>query len=145
MATVLTNHLSLVWSETWWRGAGWFLFLVFAGVGFVALPMDLVREWWGRPRATIPKSEYLTRAMEMARKAKSVKVCALIADGLSGHGPSEWPGNIPTFAMPFYPFVSAVKGSPVFCAFPPHPCHARLSVRFSCDVEPRILFTCNSQ
>lgn len=54
--------------------SGWALFLVFAGVGFVALPMDLVREWWGRPRATIPKSEYLPRAMEMARKAKSVKV-----------------------------------------------------------------------
>lgn len=53
---------------------GWLLFLVFAGVGFVALPMDLVRSWWGRPRATIPKSEYITRAMEMARKAKSVKV-----------------------------------------------------------------------
>ncbi len=54
--------------------AGWFLFLVFAGVGLVALPMDLVREWWGRPRSTIAKSEYLTRAMDMARKAKSVKV-----------------------------------------------------------------------
>lgn len=47
---------------------------MFAGVGFVALPMDMVREWWGRPRATIPKSEFLVRAMDMARKAKSVQV-----------------------------------------------------------------------
>ncbi len=56
---------------------GWALFLVFAGVGFVALPMDLVREWWGRPRATIARSEYVTRAMGMAKNAQSVKVFLL--------------------------------------------------------------------
>jgi hypothetical protein len=66
-------------SQTLWQIqgcpiVGWLLFLVFAGVGFVALPMDLVRSWWGRPHATIPRSEYITRAMDMARKAKSVKV-----------------------------------------------------------------------
>ena len=61
--------------------AGWFLFLVFAGVGLVALPMDLVREWWGRPRSTITKSEYLTRATDMARKAKSVKVGSCCQSG----------------------------------------------------------------
>lgn len=65
-------------------GAGWILFLVFAGVGFVALPMDLVREWWGRPRATIAKSEYITRAMDMARKAKSVKVHPSLQQHLPG-------------------------------------------------------------
>jgi hypothetical protein len=32
--------------------------VVFAGVGLVALPADLIRAWAGRPRATIPWSEY---------------------------------------------------------------------------------------
>lgn len=59
------------------HNAGWALFLVFAGVGFVALPMDLVREWWGRPRATIARSEYVTRAMGMAKNAQRVKVLLL--------------------------------------------------------------------
>ena len=36
---------------------GWLLFMVFAGVGLVAFPLDLFREFVGRPRATITHSE----------------------------------------------------------------------------------------
>jgi hypothetical protein len=53
---------------------GWFLFMVFAAVGFVALPMDLIREWVGRPKSTIPKSEYINRARALAGRAKDIKV-----------------------------------------------------------------------
>jgi LMBR1 domain-containing protein 1 len=49
--------------------AGWALFLAFAGVGLVALPADLVRAWAGRPRATIPRSEYARRAAALGARA----------------------------------------------------------------------------
>ena len=53
---------------------GWLLFMVFAGVGFVSLPMDLIRAFVGRPRSTIPRSEYVTRAMALQARAVTIKV-----------------------------------------------------------------------
>ena len=54
--------------------AGWLLFMVFAGVGIVALPLDLLREFAGRPRATITHSEYMKRARGVGMRAKQIKV-----------------------------------------------------------------------
>ncbi len=54
--------------------AGWLLFMVFAGVGFVALPLDLIRDFIGRPKATITHSEYIKRAKALGVRAKAVKV-----------------------------------------------------------------------
>ncbi len=53
---------------------GWILFMVFAGVGFVSLPMSLIRAFVGRPRSTIPRSEYVTRAMALQARAVQIKV-----------------------------------------------------------------------
>ena len=54
--------------------AGWLLFMVFAGVGTVALPLDLFREFMGRPRSTITHSEYIKRARSLSMRAKGIKV-----------------------------------------------------------------------
>ena len=54
--------------------AGWLLFMVFAGVGMVAFPLDLFREFMGRPRATITHSEYIKRARGLGMRAKGIKV-----------------------------------------------------------------------
>ena len=48
--------------------------MVFAGVGLVALPLDLFREFMGRPRATITHSEYIKRARGLGVRAKGIKV-----------------------------------------------------------------------
>jgi len=48
--------------------------MVFAGVGMVALPLDLFREFIGRPRATITHSEYIKRARGLGMRAKDIKV-----------------------------------------------------------------------
>lgn len=49
---------------------------VFAGVGFIALPADLLKAWQNRPRETITKSEFIKQATEMGKRAK------LIMEGL---------------------------------------------------------------
>ena len=54
--------------------AGWLLFMVFCGAGLVALPLDMIREFLGRPKSTITKSEYMTRAKALGNKAKRIVV-----------------------------------------------------------------------
>lgn len=54
--------------------AGWLLFMIFCGAGLVALPLDMIREFLGRPKVTIPKSEYMTRAKALGNKAKGIMV-----------------------------------------------------------------------
>jgi hypothetical protein len=56
-----------------WGPAGWVLFMVFAGVGLVALPLDLVQSFLGRPVAVITKSEYIKRARGLGQRAAAVK------------------------------------------------------------------------
>ena len=51
--------------------------MVFAGVGLVALPLDMIREFWGRPKATIPKSEYVKRARGLGVRANGIKVLSV--------------------------------------------------------------------
>ena len=57
--------------------------MVFAGVGFVSLPMSLVRAFVGRPRSTIPRSEYVTRAMALQARAVQIKARC-------GHRPADY-------------------------------------------------------
>eukprot|EP00891_Asterochloris_glomerata_P004082 jgi/Astpho2/4082/e_gw1.00063.48.1_t len=52
--------------------AGWLLFMIFAGIGLVALPLDLIREFLGRPRSTISKTEYLAKAKGLGQRAKNI-------------------------------------------------------------------------
>ena len=54
--------------------AGWLLFMIFAGIGLVALPLDLIRELLGRPRSTISKTEYLAKAKGLGQRAKNIMV-----------------------------------------------------------------------
>lgn len=54
--------------------AGWLLFMVFAGVGLVALPLDLLMAFMGRPKATITHSEFIKRAKGLGIRAKAIKV-----------------------------------------------------------------------
>ena len=51
--------------------AGWFLFIVFAGVGVVALPADLIKAFIYRPRSILPKSEFLKQAREISVRSKA--------------------------------------------------------------------------
>lgn len=52
---------------------GWVLFMVFAGVGVTALPIDYIRGFFGRPRAIITKTEFLSRATDIAVRARRLK------------------------------------------------------------------------
>jgi hypothetical protein len=54
--------------------AGWVLFMVFCGVGFVSLPLSCFQEFSARPRKTIPRSEYIARAKDLGKSAKHIKV-----------------------------------------------------------------------
>jgi len=51
---------------------GWLLFLVFGAIGLVALPLDLIRGFMGRPRSTITKAQYVERAKDLARRARDI-------------------------------------------------------------------------
>lgn len=56
--------------------AGWALFLAFAGTGFVSLPADALRRFVGRPRSTIPRSEYAKRAAVLGSRASALRAAA---------------------------------------------------------------------
>ena len=47
--------------------SGWILFMVFAGVGVMAAPIDWIFQYMGRPRSVITKSEYIGRARGLAQ------------------------------------------------------------------------------
>ncbi|GAB4820473.1 hypothetical protein N2152v2_007519 [Parachlorella kessleri] len=55
---------------------GWLLFMVFGAIGLVALPLDWIRQFIGRPTKTITKSEYIARARDIARRAKDIRQLA---------------------------------------------------------------------
>lgn len=55
---------------------GWVLFMVFGAIGIVTLPLDWIRSWIGRPRATITRSQYIDRARDLARRAKDILALA---------------------------------------------------------------------
>lgn len=55
---------------------GWFLFMIFGAIGLVALPLDWIRQFIGRPRKTITRSQYIERARDLARRAKDVRAIA---------------------------------------------------------------------
>lgn len=53
---------------------GWILFLIFAGVGVAAGPIDWIQQFINRPTSVITKSEYMRRARIIAIRAKEVAV-----------------------------------------------------------------------
>ncbi|KAL6775792.1 hypothetical protein ACKKBG_A18505 [Auxenochlorella protothecoides x Auxenochlorella symbiontica] len=55
---------------------GWFLFMVFGAVGLVSLPLDFIREFLGRPRKVITRSQYIERAADLGRRAQEIKLIA---------------------------------------------------------------------
>lgn len=55
---------------------GWLLFLVFAAIGMVALPLDWIRQFISRPRTTITKKQYIERAKDLARRAHDIQFVA---------------------------------------------------------------------
>lgn len=55
---------------------GWVLFMVFGAIGLVTLPIDWIRAFIGRPRATITRSQYIDRARDLARRAKEILALA---------------------------------------------------------------------
>ncbi|GBF96088.1 hypothetical protein Rsub_08964 [Raphidocelis subcapitata] len=52
---------------------GWILFLVFAGWGVMAAPIDWIHQYMRRPKAVITKSEFINRARGLAQRAKEIK------------------------------------------------------------------------
>lgn len=55
---------------------GWILFLVFAGWGMFAAPIDWIFQYVRRPKSVITKSEYIDRARGLAQRAKEIKSTA---------------------------------------------------------------------
>lgn len=55
---------------------GWVLFMIFGAIGLVAIPVDLVREFIGRPRKTITRAQYVERAKDLANRARDIKTVA---------------------------------------------------------------------
>ncbi|GFH09108.1 uncharacterized protein HaLaN_04195 [Haematococcus lacustris] len=51
---------------------GWLLFLLFAGVGVLAAPIDWIQQFLNRPTSVITKSEYIRRARLIAQRSKAV-------------------------------------------------------------------------
>jgi len=51
---------------------GWILFMVFAGVGLIALPVDMIKSYVYRPQTMITKTEYIRMAGDIGKKAKEV-------------------------------------------------------------------------
>eukprot|EP00906_Rhabdomonas_costata_P004422 RCo006536 len=49
--------------------AGWVLFVIFGGVGLTALPVDLVMEWWYRPRP-VSTLEYSDKKQKVGARAQ---------------------------------------------------------------------------
>lgn len=52
---------------------GWILFMVFGGIGLVALPMDSIRAFLGRPRQCITKAAYQERARDLGIRAVEIR------------------------------------------------------------------------
>ena len=44
------------------RREGLLVFMVFAGIGLSALPMEWIRQFLFRPKAVIPRSDYIRHA-----------------------------------------------------------------------------------
>lgn len=77
LSETLTVRVSyLVYAMVIVATLGWLLFMVFGAIGLVALPMDAIRQFIGRPTKTITKSEYIARARDIARRAKDIKCVA---------------------------------------------------------------------
>jgi len=55
---------------------GWIFFMIFAAIGMVALPIDWIRQFVGRPKSTISRSQYILRAQDLSRKAKDIRMLA---------------------------------------------------------------------
>mmetsp|Transcript_2284 Transcript_2284/g.6699 ORF Transcript_2284/g.6699 Transcript_2284/m.6699 type:complete len:520 (-) Transcript_2284:178-1737(-) len=55
---------------------GWLLFMLYGGVGLASFPFDMLREFAGRPRKVITKSEYIRRARELGLRAIEIKELA---------------------------------------------------------------------
>ena len=55
---------------------GWILLLIFGAIGMVTLPMDWIREFISRPRATISRKQYVERAKDLARRARDIQYVA---------------------------------------------------------------------
>ena len=47
--------------------------MVFAGVGLIALPVDCIKAFIGRPKSTISRSEFVKRAQLLGQRAKQIK------------------------------------------------------------------------
>jgi len=52
---------------------GWLFLMLYGGVGLASFPIDMIREFVGRPRTVITKSEYLRRAQELGQRANEIK------------------------------------------------------------------------
>ena len=50
----------------------WMIFMIYAGVGIVAMPIDLIKSFLSRPMKVIPKSEYIRCATIIARDVQNV-------------------------------------------------------------------------
>ena len=55
---------------------GWLLFMVFAGVGSIALPLDWIHAFVNRPRTWMTRSEYIKEAGKIGKRAGEIKKAA---------------------------------------------------------------------
>ena len=71
---------------------GWVLFVLFAGIGIVALPVDFINAFAVRPQKAITKTQYMQSAKTLARRAKEIKEVAttLRREEQSGNKGRQW-------------------------------------------------------
>ena len=81
--------------------------MVFAGVGLVALPIDCIKAFVGRPRSIISRSEFIKRAQGLGHRAKQIKAGCQLAYLSAEAG---WVKKLKTVKVRGLPRKSAGRG-----------------------------------
>ena len=54
-----------------WIFFGWLIFIMFAGIGIIALPLDMIQDYFYRPRPR-PAKEIAEKIVMLRRRAKEL-------------------------------------------------------------------------
>ena len=74
---------------------GWLLFMAFAGVGVIAMPIDLIFAFIYRPRSTISRAQYAKECLSLYMRAREIKEAGMKLRDLqkAGQVNSKWRRN----------------------------------------------------
>lgn len=75
---------------------GWFVFSIYAGIGFIALPLDCINSWRYRPKVVSSSEAKMQRKVLSARAAELLQISEYLAERLiqrhsdKGPSPMKW-------------------------------------------------------